>query len=380
MKLVIVGSGLAGYTVAREWRKLDRDSSLTIVTADGGGFYSKPMLSNALARKQEPDALVTSDADKMAAELDAEILARRRVRAIGRDARELRSDDGALAYDQLVLAVGASPIQIPIEGDAAADVLRVNNLDQYRVFRERIKGKQHVALLGPGLIGSEFANDLAGAGYRVSVIGPDAHPLGRLVPAPVGQAVQQALAGLGVEWHLGTVAQRIDRDGDGVRLELENGDSVSADVVLSAIGLRPELELARDAGLEVNRGIAVDRSLRSSDANIFALGDCAEVAGRVMPFVMPIMHCARALARTLSGDATDVVYPAMPVIVKTPACPVVVAPPPRDSEGAWQLDEVDDGIRARFVAPDGKLLGFALAGAEIRQRQALSAELPPLLD
>jgi len=199
------------------------------------------------------------------------------------------------------------------------------------------------------------------------------------VPAQVGQAVQQALAALGVDWRLGTVAQRIDHDGDGLRLELANGDSVNADVVLSAIGLRPETDLARDAGLEVNRGIVVDRRLRSSDANVFAIGDCAEVAGHVMPFVMPIMHCARALARTLVGDATDVVYPAMPVIVKTPACPVVVAPPPRDSEGEWQLEQSDDGIRARFLAPDGKLLGFALAGAQIRQRQALSAELPPLL-
>jgi len=380
VKLVIVGSGLAGYTAARELRKLDRDSHLTLVTADAGGFYSKPMLSNALARKHEPDALVTANAEKMAAELAAEILTHRRVTAIDRDARELRTDDGAVAYDQLVLAVGASPIVVPIAGDGAADVLRVNNIDQYRVFRERIRNRKHVALLGPGLIGSEFANDLVAAGYRVTVIGPDPHPLGRLVPEQVGKAVQEALAGLGVDWRLGTVAKQIDREGDGLRLELENGDSVSADVVLSAIGLRPELDLARDAGLEVNRGIVVDRQLRTSDESIFAIGDCAEVAGHVLPFVMPIMHCARALARTLVGEATDVVYPAMPVIVKTPACPVVVAPPPRDSEGAWQLEQSEDGMRARFLAPDGSLLGFALAGAQIRQRQVLSAELPPLLN
>jgi len=337
------------------------------------------MLSNALARKHAPDALVTANAEKMASELDAEILTHRRVTAIDRAARELRTDDGAVAWDQLVLAVGAAQIVIPIEGDGGLDVLRVNNIDQYRVFRERIEGKQHVALLGPGLIGSEFANDLAAAGYRVTVIGPDPHPLGRLVPAEVGKAVQDALTSLGVDWRLGTLAQRIDHAGDGLRIELENGASVSADVVLSAIGLRPELDLARDAGLEVNRGIVVDRQLRTSDENIFAIGDCAEVAGHVLPFVMPIMHCARALARTLGGDGTDVVYPAMPVIVKTPACPVVVAPPPRDSEGEWQLEESDDGIRARFLAPDGRMLGFALAGAQIRQRQVLSAELPPLL-
>jgi len=105
------------------------------------------------------------------------------------------------------------------------------------------------------------------------------------------------LAALGITWRFGTAVNAVDKTATGYALMLTDGTSLSADVVLSAVGLRPRIELARNAGLAVNRGIVVDAQLRSSDADIYALGDCAEIDGRVLPYVLPIMHAARALAR-----------------------------------------------------------------------------------
>jgi rubredoxin-NAD+ reductase len=175
------------------------------------------------------------------------------------------------------------------------------------------------------------------------------------------------------------MVERIDRDARGLRLSLRSGAVVAADLALSAVGLKPNTALAASAGLAVGRGIRVDRLLHTSAPDVYALGDCAEVEGLVLPYVMPIMHAARALARTLSGDATALTYPPMPVVVKTPAHPVVVAPPAPGAEGRWLEEVLTDGVRARFVAGDGRLLGFALTGAAVVEKQALTRQLPALL-
>jgi len=273
-----------------------------------------------------------------------------------------------------VLALGADPIAMPLQGDAAGEVMRVNDLADYARFRAAIEGKRHVTLLGAGLIGCEFANDLAAAGYAVDVVDPAPQPLGRLLPEPAAARMREALQALGVRWHFGTTARRVSRSGASLRVELSDDSLIETDAVLSAIGLEPRTALAAQAGLRVNRGIATDRFLATSAPDVYALGDCAEVEGRVLPFVLPIMHAARALARTLSGTPTEVNYPAMPVAVKTPALPAVVCPPPGVA-GAWTITEDSDGVEARFEDERDALRGFALVGAATANKAALVARL-----
>jgi rubredoxin-NAD+ reductase len=376
--VVIVGSGLAGYGVARELRKLAPDRELVIVSRDDARAYSKPSLSNALAAGKSVTQLGGASAETMAGQLRARVLANAAVRSIDIERRQLALDGQTLAYSKLVLALGADPISVPLEGNAADEVQRVNDLASYASFRATIEGRKRVVLLGAGLIGCEFANDLATAGYAVDLIDPAPHPLGRLLPAPAAERVRAALETLGVRWHLGTTATAVSRAPGGLGVTLANGVVLQTDAVLSAIGLRPRVDLARRAGLTVNRGIVTDRFLATSAADVYALGDCAEVDGQVLPFVAPIMHAARALACTLTGTPTAVVYPAMPVVVKTPAVPVVVAPP-ASAEGAWELDIAADGVDARFVSSAGALAGFALVGTSTNRKQALARRLPPVL-
>jgi len=376
--VVIVGSGLAGYSVARELRKLDPTRELMVVSRDDARAYSKPMLSNAFASGKTPDELGGASASDMAEQLRARVLANTEIRAIDTARHVLEIDGRTLAYSKLVLALGADPLEASVAGDAAGEVHRINDLASYARFRESLAGGRRIVLLGAGLIGCEFANDLATAGYSVDVIDPALRPLGRLLPESAADRVRVALEALGVRWHLGTTATAVSRASQGLNVALANGESLAADAVLSAIGLRPRTGLAREAGLSVNRGIVTDRFLATNAPDVYALGDCAEVDGQVLPFVAPIMHAARALARTLAGTPTAVAYPAMPVVVKTPAMPVVVAPPPA-SQGAWEMETAEDGIEARFIDAAGALAGFALVGAATSRRQALSRQLPPLL-
>jgi rubredoxin-NAD+ reductase len=379
--IVIAGSGLAGLAVAREFRRLDATTPVVVVTADDGTSYSKPMLSNALATGRSPAQLASASALQVAAQLGIELRAWTRIEAIDRDARQLRLGAGALVYDRLVLALGADPRRPALAGDGAGDVLTVNDLAGYAVFRDALAGARRVAILGAGLIGCEFANDIAasGIGIGVDVVDVAPHPLGRLLPPRAAAALRRALECAGVAWHLGRTPQAVRRRASGHRLSiaLDDGSEIAADVVLSATGLVPRTGIAAAAGLATGRGILTDRLLRSVDPAIFALGDCAEVEGLSLPFVMPLMTCARALARTLSGTPTPVAYPAMPVVVKTPALPVVVAPPPAAARGAWQEDDTADGIAARFMGEDGTMHGFALVGATAVARKAEMARAIP---
>ncbi|WP_255990499.1 NAD(P)/FAD-dependent oxidoreductase [Chitinolyticbacter albus] len=378
--VVIVGSGLAAYNCAREFRKLDSATPLTIVTRDGGGFYSKPMLSNALAGNKTPQALVMKPVEKMAEELNATILTRRSVVSIDTQRRQLQLDDGAaLAYRDLVLALGADPVRLQLTGDATPEILSVNDLDDYARFAERLDGVRRVAILGAGLIGCEFANDLLARGIEPVVIDPALWPLSRLVPQQAGAWLQAKLAAAGVDFRLGLAASAVARSEAGYRLTLADGSELEAGLVLSAVGLRPRTALAGEGGLAVARGIVVDRQLRSSDAHVYALGDCAEVATLNLPFVMPIMQQARTLAAVLAGGIAELAYPAMPVVVKTPACPTVVAPVLGQSDAQWQIEATDTGLLARSVGVAGELLGLVLMGEATKQRQQFAPNLVPWL-
>jgi len=373
--IVVLGSGLAGYSVIRELRKLDRDIPVTLVSRDSGDYYSKPMLSNAYAQGKDAAGLVLTRAAEMAAQLGITLLAETEVHAIDRTNKTLASSAGELEYGRLVMALGADPIRIPVQGDAADAVMSVNDIADYAQLRKAVQDVAHITIMGGGLIGCEFANDWATAGYRVSVIDPGPYPLASLMPEQAGKQLLAPLAAIGVDWHFATSVSRVDRHEKGYTLTLADGTQLQTGLVLSAVGLRPRIALAQAAGLEVNRGIKVDAYLRSSDPAIYALGDCAEIDGKVQPFVLPIMHAARALAKTLSGCETPVVFPAMPVVVKTPAHPVAVLPVARDAVGSWQLRANSDGVKMAFLDAEQCMSGFVLTGRYAAERNEMSKQI-----
>ena len=380
--VVVIGSGLAGYGLVRELRRKDDAVAITVLTSDGGEGYSKPMISTGYTKDLNADKLAAQSAQELAEQLNVIVRTRTRVASIDTQTQTVHLEGGeALPYSELVLALGAELIRPPIGGDAADDVLGVNDLDDYRRFQDLLaaKGAKKVAIIGAGLIGCEFTNDLLNGGFTVEAVDPMGWCLPTLLPEQSGRAVQTALEEKGATFHFGPLATEVNRAGEGFAVTLNNGDIIEADAVLCAVGVRPRTGLASDAGIAVNRGIVTDRQLRTDAPNVFAMGDCAEVAGHVLVYVAPLMAAARALAATLAGEATDVSYPAMPVAIKTPACPVVVSPPARDVEGDWHFEGEAPDIKALFRSSEGDLLGFALTGQAVKERMALTKELPAIL-
>lgn len=380
--IIIIGSGLAGYMLAKELRKLDAQTPLQIITASDGRFYSKPQLSTALTANKSADMLAVNSAEQMAAQLNAEIRTQTRVTKIDPDKKVIFLGEEQLPYKDLVLACGADVIKAPLVGNAVDKIYSVNDLEDYALFRESLIGKKRIAILGAGLVGCEFANDLANVGHHVEIVAPATHPLETLLPFELGYVLQNALAENGVVWHLEQLATAMDdaASGEGYTLTLGYQQRITVDVVLSAIGLKPHVGLAESANLQIGRGILVNRYLQTSAPHIYALGDCAEVNGLVMLFVAPLLNCARALANTLANKPTAVEYPAMPVVIKTPVCPIVVCPPPRNLTGDWTISGIGKDLEALFHDEKKQLRGFALTGKAVAQRANLQKQLPSLFE
>ncbi|WP_268798829.1 NAD(P)/FAD-dependent oxidoreductase [Pseudomonas huanghezhanensis] len=377
--VVIIGTGLAGYNLAREFRKLDGETPLLLITADDGRSYSKPMLSTGFGKNKDADGLSMAEPGTMAEQLKAQVRTHTRISGIDPGHKRLWIGEESVPYRDLILAWGAETVRVPIEGDASDAIFPINDLEDYARFRLAAAGKRRVLILGAGLIGCEFANDLILGGYEVDLVAPCEQVMPTLLPTAVATAVQAGLESIGARFHLGPLVTRLSRVEQGLEAHLSDGQVLACDVVLSAIGLRPRMDLAAAAGLETGRGIVVDRHLKTSHANIFALGDCAEVDGLNMLYVMPLMTCARALAQTLAGTPAAVKYGPMPITVKTPACPLVVSPPPKGTEGVWSIEGQGADIKALCHDDAGNLLGYALTGAAVMEKLALNKTLPALL-
>ena len=386
--IVIIGSGMAGYAAAREFRKLNAEQELIMICGDDAANYAKPTLSNAYTGKKAPEQIALGDAAKMAAQLNMQIINYTWVKSVDAAAHQLHLEntEGSAAiqdYSKLILAVGANPIRLAIAGDGSDDIHVVNSLNDYKAFRSQIDQStdKRVVILGAGLIGCEFANDLQNTSHSVTVIDLAPQPLGRLLPAHVAEAFKNNLEETGIHFVLGTTVEKISKASHGHYLvTLANGQSLKADTVLSAIGLQPNIDLAKAAGIHTSRGILTNAGLETNLPDIYAMGDCAEVNGTLLPYVMPIMQQARALAKTLNGEQTAVHYPAMPVAVKTPAAPLTVLPAPVDADVTWETEETEDGMLAKATDSVGTLRGFVLLGAAAgKQRLALTKQVPDLI-
>ena len=365
--VVIVGAGIAGWSVAEAIRRRDPDIPLLLVSACEGLIYPKPALSMALAQGKSPQDLVEQDAATHAAELNIEVRTETRVIKIDTARKRLTTARGGIEYGKLILTLGAHQRELPVDGNAARDVLRVNDLLSYRKLRKRLEdGARHVTILGAGLIGCEFAEDLTSGGYQVSIVDPADSPLSSLLPEAIANDLRRTLSARGVQWHFHATLDSLNHIDGGYRATLSSGDYLATDLVLSAAGLIPNTELAAKAGLTVGRGIAVDHNMRTSAPDVYSVGDCAEVDGQVFSYIEPIRRQAEAVAADLAGEP-EPFAPLPPLVrVKTPSLPLTICPPPGATprEAGWELVETgDEGCRMEYRGrPEAQ--GFVLSGKQ----------------
>jgi NAD(P)H-nitrite reductase large subunit len=315
MRIVIIGSGMAGIILAEELRKHASEARLTVLTLETHGYYSRPMLSHGFSRDDVETKIILKSFDDLRA-TGIDIQAGTEVLSIDPAARTVafRQDglDSSMGYDKLVLAPGSAAF-IPPPFRSEEGLYRVVNslddlIDLRRQRAQRLDGghQPRWAIIGGGLIGCEVASDLAKAGDRVTLF----HALPRLMERQLVEedsaTLLTVLQDMGIDVRLDAGAEGFERDGEKRAIRSASGLETGFDDIIVATGFKPRTELAQAAGLSVKRGIVVDEFLRTSNPEILALGDAAELTdGRLYAYVMPIRQQALWLAKSLAGQTSE---------------------------------------------------------------------------
>lgn len=301
-RLVIVGMGMAAARLVDELtaKALGR-YSIAVIGAEPHRAYNRVLLSSLLASEVEEKDIELKPAAWWRQRGVTTIFGRK-VERIDREASCVTLDDGSrVDYDQLVLATGSDPIRLPLPGADLNGVLTFRDLADIERIRAHMKSGARAVVIGGGLLGLEAAYGLAKAGVQTSVVHLMDRLMERQLDAEAGAMLADAMIARGIDLHLNAQTKAIKGDRCVEAVDLGDGAIIPADLVIMSVGIRPQADLARAAGLAVNRGIVVDDSLTTSDPQIHALGECAEHRGIAYGLVEPAYEQARILAGSLAG-------------------------------------------------------------------------------
>lgn len=372
--IVIIGSGFAARQLVKNIRKQDANVPLTLIAADSMDEYNKPDLSHVISQSQSADDLTRQTAGEFAEQFNLRLFPYTWVTDIDAAAHCVKAKDKQWHYDKLVLATGASAFVPLIEGHEL--MLTLNSQQEYKACETTLRDAQRVMIVGGGLIGTELAMDFCRAGKSVTLVDHAASILSALMPAEVSSRLQHRLTDMGVHQLLKSQLQSLTKTDTGIRATLDRNRSVEIDVVVAATGLRSETALARRAGAETHLGVKVDSYLQTTQPDIYALGDCAEINGQVLPFLQPIQISAMYLAKNLLGTSTPLKLPAMLVKVKTPELPLHLAGETQRQDLNWQITLETQGMVARGMDNDGQLRAFVVSEDRMKEAFALLKSLP----
>ncbi|AVT33438.1 FAD/NAD(P)-binding oxidoreductase [Plantactinospora sp. BC1] len=364
-RVVIVGHGMAGARLAAELSARLGDAKITVLGAELHRAYNRIMLSSLLAGKVDESGVELAEAAGHGIDVRPGV----EVTAVDRASRTVTTGQGDLiGYDHLVLATGGRALVPPLAGldrERLPDRVAVfRTLDDCRRILAAAAGARRALVLGGGLLGLEAARGLAARGLDVHVVHPVGHLMERQLDPAAGAVLARTLAALGVTTHLEVAASAVHTRPDGLTLTLTDGRLLDADLLVLSCGVRPDVELARAAGLTVDRGVVVDDRLRTSDPHISAIGDCAQHAGVVTGLVAPAWEQARVLAQVLAGQDPRARYRPQPPVTRLKAAGIDLAAMGDAAAGpAPDVEELSFSDPVRGTYARLRIVGERLTGA-----------------
>jgi nitrite reductase (NADH) large subunit len=365
-KLVIIGNGMATGRMLEHL--LDREPGCyqtTVFNAEPRVNYDRIMLSPVLSGEKDYEEIIIHD-DGWYIKNSITLYKGHKIVALDRVAKTVVSDHGALeAYDKLVIATGSMPLIIPVPGHDLPGVLTYRDLDDVNAMLIAARSRDRAVVIGGGLLGLEAAAGLAARGMDVTVLHLMPTLMERQLDPSAGDLLKRAVEERGVKVVTNANTRAIlgeDRV-EGVRLA--DGTIIPATLVVMALGVRPSVDLARHASLEVNRGILVDAGMRTSDADILAIGEFAEVGGHIYGVVAPLYEMARVAVAQLCGDgAASFVHHDTPTKLKVTGIELFSLGDSADEEDRQEivLRDATAGVYKRLMIKDNHIIGAVLFG------------------
>jgi len=304
LRLVMVGNGMAGVRTIEELLKIDPSLyEITIFGAEPHPNYNRIMLSPVLAGEQTLEDIVLNPYDWYH-DHDITLHSGKKVVQIDRIRRVVRAEDGTeAAYDRLLLCTGSKPFMLPVPGNDLQGVIAYRDISDTNTMIETAATHRHAVVIGGGLLGLEAANGLMLRGMSVTVVHVNAWLMERQLDDVAARLLQHSLEARGLQFRLGAQTQELVGGDDGrvKAVRFKDGSEVPADLVVMAVGVRPNTELAEQAGLLVNRGIVVNDTMQTvTDPRIWSVGECATHRGTAYGLVAPLFEQAQVAANHLA--------------------------------------------------------------------------------
>ncbi|TCV81050.1 nitrite reductase large subunit NirB [Sulfurirhabdus autotrophica] len=367
MKLVMVGNGMAGVRTLEELLKLAPDLyEITVFGAESYANYNRILLSPVLAGEQTVQDIMLNDVDWYA-ENGITLHLNKKVNKIDRKNRVVYAEDGTSAeYDRLILATGSNPFMLPIPGNELDGVISFRDVYDVEKMIEASKNHKHAVVIGGGLLGLEAANGLKLRGMDVSVVHIGEWLMERQLDKVSGKMLQKSLEEKGLKFLLQKqTEQLIGKDGHVSAIRFKDGLEVPADLVVMAVGIRPNTTLAESAGIHCNRGIVVNDTMQTYDPRIYAIGECVSHRGIAYGLVAPLFEMAKVCANHLAEMGIGrYVGSVVSTKLKVTGIDLFSAGEFDGGEGCEEivLSDPMGGVYKKLVIKDNKLAGAVLYG------------------
>ncbi len=366
MKVVIVGSGLAGVTAARTIREGDPKTRISVYTNENYFYYPRPRLYEVLSGEAKPEEICMFS-EKWYEKRGIKVHLSKTVVGIETAKKELLLEDGLrVDYDRLLLASGAHPFVPPIRGVEKTGVFTLRSMKDALTVKEHTKKTREAIIIGGGLLGLEFATSLRKLGQQVEVV--EIFP--RLLPRQLDQdgamMLKDRIETRGIKIVLGATTEEILGKETVSGILLDNGKELSGDFVLISAGVRPNTDLAAEAGIKVEKGVVVDQYLQTSANDVYAAGDVAEFDGRVYGIIPAAMEQARIAATNMLEKEKQAYEGTIPsntlkIVGIDLTSMGLVNPEGSQYEEIKKIDE-ERGVYKKIVLQQGRIVGAIILG------------------
>ena len=375
-KLVVIGNGMAGMRTLEELLAVAPDLyDIRIFGAEPHGNYNRIMLSSVLSGEKDLEDIVLHDrAWYQSKQIDLHTGPAKTVVEIRPDQRQVVAQDGTTAdFDRLLIATGSKPLMPAVSGIACQGVIAFRDIEHVDTMLKYSQTHRHAIILGGGLLGLEAANGLLQRGMSVTVIHNHAVLMNRQLDTVAGQMLHNQLQAKGIQFELAVRLERLIANCEQhiEAVQLDDGRVLACDLLVCAIGIQPNIELARQAGLNCERGIVVDDTLRTSDPNIYAVGECVQHKGQTFGLVAPLYEQAKICASHLAAQGMEeYVTPPMATQLKVTGIQLFSVGDflgDEDSE-ALQFSDPGLGVYKKIVLKNQKIQGAVLYGDTVDGR------------
>jgi nitrite reductase (NADH) large subunit len=364
-RLVIIGNGMApGRMLEHLFEDAPGTWDVTIFNAEPRVNYNRLMLSPVLSGEKTYEDIITHD-DGWYSSNGVTLHKGRKVTAIDRENKTVAAEDGTTAhYDKLVIATGSAPFIIPVPGHDLEGVVTYRDLDDVQKMLDAAAGGGNAVVIGGGLLGLEAAAGLHARGMNVTVLHLMPTLMERQLDPAAAHLLESAIEKRGIAVKCKANTHAILGEGKVRAVKLDDGTEIPADIVVMAVGIRPSAQLAKDAGINVNRGILVDDRMLTNDPDIYALGECVEHRTGIYGLVAPLYEMAKVIAAQLAGRAANYAGSVMSTKLKVTGIDLYSGGDFAEAKDREEivLRDASRGVYKRLVLRENKIIGIVMYG------------------